>query len=388
MATLTNPGTLVDDVVNVFTAPANTTLIASTVYWVVTSNSANSFFGSGFRVATNTDSDTDSGTAAGWSIGSARYKTSSSGAWQSTSFRLQFQIRGTEGTAPTNNAPTFADTTLTRSIAENTAADANVGAVIPVATDTDSGDTLTYTMEGTDAASFNFNATTRQITTKAGVTYDFEAKSSYSVTIKVSDETDTDTVDVTITLTDVNEPPSAPAAPTVAATSGSTTSLDVSWTAPANSGKPAITSYDLQYRAGTSGSFTDGPQNVTGTSTPIASLNSGTSYQVQVRATNDEGDSGWSGSGNGSTSTPTNNPPRARERDPGPDGDGRHGIQLPGPGEHVQRYGHRRHPELHGDESRRHDAAHVADLQRRHAHLHGHAGGWELGDGFGEGDRH
>ena len=39
-------------------------------------------------------------------------------------------------------------------------------------------------MEGTDAASFNFNASTRQITTKAGVTYDYETKSSYSVTIK------------------------------------------------------------------------------------------------------------------------------------------------------------------------------------------------------------
>ena len=83
-----------------------------------------------------------------------------------------------------------------------------MGAVIPAATDTDTGDTLTYTMEGTDAASFNFNATTRQITTKAGVTYDFETKSSYEVTIKVSDETDSDTVDVTITLTDVNEMPS------------------------------------------------------------------------------------------------------------------------------------------------------------------------------------
>ena len=229
-------------------------------------------------------------------------------------FPTRFQIRGTAQTTtptPTNAAPTFADTTLTRSIAENTAADANVGAVIPAATDTDTGDTLTYTMEGTDAASFNFNATTRQITTKTGVTYDFEAKSSYSVTIKVSDQTDTDTVAVTITLTDVNEPPSAPAAPTVAATSGSTTSLDVSWTAPANSGKPAIASYDLQYRAGASGSFTDGPQDVTGTSTAIASLNAGTSYQVQVRATNDEGDSGWSGSGSGSTSTttPTNNAP-------------------------------------------------------------------------------
>ena len=308
---MTNPATLVSGALNVYTAPANTTLAASTPYWLVTSSSATNF-GTGFEVATTATANVDSGTAAGWTvaIGNGLFKTDVRLApWTDSSNRVRFQIRGTAQTPPANAAPTFADTTLTRSIAENTAADANVGAVIPVATDTDSGDTLTYTMEGTDAAEFNFNATTRQITTKAGVTYDFEAKSSYSVTIKVTDETDTDTVDVTITLTDVNEPPSAPGAPTVAATSGSTTSLDVSWTAPANSGKPAIASYDLQYRAGTSGSFTDGPQNVTGTSTAIASLNSGTSYQVQVRATNDEGDSGWSGSGNGSTSTPTNNPP-------------------------------------------------------------------------------
>ena len=312
VATMTNPGTIVESVINTFTAPANTTLVASTTYWLVTTNSATAD-GVGLRVFTKNNTTLDSGAAAGWSIGNARYKTNFSAiSWSTSRSRHRFQIRGTaQTTTPTNNAPVFADTTLTRSIAENTAADVNVGAVIPAATDTDTGDTLTYTMEGTDAASFNFNATTRQITTKAGVTYDFEAKSSYSVTIKVTDETDTDTVAVTITLTDVNEPPSAPAAPTVAATSGSTTSLDVSWTAPANSGKPAITSYDLQYRAGASGSFTDGPQNVTGTSTTIASLSPGTSYQVQVRATNDEGDSGWSSSGSGSTSatTPTNNVP-------------------------------------------------------------------------------
>ena len=311
VATMTNPATIVGSAINVFTAPANTTLSASTEYWLVTSNSATTT-GLGFEVAVANTSNLDTGTAAGWSLGDTLFRNDKANSWNSSSLRPRFQIRGTaQTTTPTNNAPAFADTTLTRSIAENTAANVNVGAVIPAATDTDTGDTLTYTMEGTDAAEFNFNATTRQITTKAGVTYDFEAKSSYSVTIKVTDETDTDTVDVTITLTDVNEPPSAPGAPTVAATSGSTTSLDVSWTAPANSGKPAITSYDLQYRAGTSGSFTDGPQNVTGTSTAIASLNSGTSYQVQVRATNDEGDSGWSGSGNGSTSTvtPTNNAP-------------------------------------------------------------------------------
>ena len=110
----------------------------------------------------------------------------------------------------TNTAPTFSAGPQTRSIAENTAAGTNVGAAIPAATDTD-GDTLTYSMEGADATSFNFNASTRQITTKAGVTYDYETKSSYSVTIKADDGNGgTATIAVTINLTDVNEgtPPS------------------------------------------------------------------------------------------------------------------------------------------------------------------------------------
>ena len=34
MATLTNPGTLVSDSLNTFTAPAGTTLAASTTYWI------------------------------------------------------------------------------------------------------------------------------------------------------------------------------------------------------------------------------------------------------------------------------------------------------------------------------------------------------------------
>ena len=86
-----------------------------------------------------------------------------------------------------NAVPDFSDTTLARSIPENTAADTNVGAVIPAATDTDAGDTLTYSMEGADATSFTFDAATRQIKTETGVTYDHEAKSIYSVTVKVDD---------------------------------------------------------------------------------------------------------------------------------------------------------------------------------------------------------
>ena len=94
--------------------------------------------------------------------------------------------------------------------------------------------------------------------------------------------------------------PVAPAAPTVAAVSGSSTSLAVSWSAPADNGS-AITSYDLQYRQGTSGNFTDGPQNVNGTSATLTGLAANTLYQVQVRATNAEGDSAWSPSGSGTT---------------------------------------------------------------------------------------
>ena len=203
--------------------------------------------------------------------------------------------------ATTNNAPAFPGSTAARSVAENTAAGQDVGAVL-TATDADS-DTLTYTLEGADAAAFDIVTTSgsAQIRTKAGVTYDHEAKSTYTVIVKADDSKGgTATVTVTITLTDVNEPPGVPAAPSVTATPGSGTSLDVSWTAPANTG-PAIASYDLQYREGASGSFTAGPQDVIGTSAAIASLAPSTSYEVQVRATNAEGDSDWSPSGPGQT---------------------------------------------------------------------------------------
>ena len=213
--------------------------------------------------------------------------------------------------AAANSDPTFPMSTAARSVVENTAAGQNVGAVL-TASDSD-GDTLTYTLEGTDAASFELDTTTTagsaQIQTKSGVTYDHEVKSSYTVVVKADDGGGgtAASVTVTITITDVSEAPERPAAPTVMATAGSTTSLSVSWTEPATTG-PDIDDYDLRYREGTSGSWSNGPQNVTATLASIGSLDAGTSYQVQVRATNDEGNSNWSPSGSGSTTaeaTPT-----------------------------------------------------------------------------------
>ena len=212
-------------------------------------------------------------------------------------------------TAGTNNAPVFSSSNVSRSIAENTAAGQNVGTAV-TATDADAGDTLGYTLGGADAASFDFVESSGQIRTKTNVTYDFEAKSSYTVTVTASDGTDTAVATVTIGVTDVDEPPSAPATPMVSAVSGSTTSLSVSWAAPANAGKPAIASYDVQYRVGSSGAWSDGPEDVAGTSTTITSLVASTDYEARVRATNAEGDSGWSDPpGAGRTNTPTNNAP-------------------------------------------------------------------------------
>ena len=105
-----------------------------------------------------------------------------------------------------NEPPEFAAETDTRTIPENTAAGQNIGAPY-TATDPDNGDTLTYTLEGTDAGSFEIVSNNGQIKTKAGVIYDYEAaKNSYEVTVKADDYNGgTDTIDVTIDITNVDE---------------------------------------------------------------------------------------------------------------------------------------------------------------------------------------
>ena len=107
-------------------------------------------------------------------------------------------------TTPTNNAPEFAaGEDGARSVAENTAAGENIGAPV-TATDTDAGDTLTYTLGGADMASFDIDGATGQLMTKAAL--DFETKDSYTVEVMADDENGgTDTITVIITVTDVPE---------------------------------------------------------------------------------------------------------------------------------------------------------------------------------------
>ena len=104
-----------------------------------------------------------------------------------------------------NEAPTFTDgDSTTRPVAENTAAGTNIGNAI-AATDADSGDTLTYSLSGTDADAFGIVSTTGQLQTKAAL--DYETKNAYSVTATASDGTLTDTINITIKVTDANDAP-------------------------------------------------------------------------------------------------------------------------------------------------------------------------------------
>ena len=101
-----------------------------------------------------------------------------------------------------NTPPVFASSSTTRSIPENTPAGVHIGEAVS-AKDADAGDTLTYTLSGTDAASFEIDSTTGQLKTKAAL--DYETKNTYSVTVKAADKTLTDTIRVRIAITDVDE---------------------------------------------------------------------------------------------------------------------------------------------------------------------------------------
>ena len=114
-------------------------------------------------------------------------------------------INVTDVTEVANAAPVFSDgASATRSIPENTAVGSDVGAAF-TATDPDSGDTVSYSLDGTDAASFTVDSSGQL---KTNTTFDYETKTSYTVVITASDgkpNNGKDTITVTISITDVTE---------------------------------------------------------------------------------------------------------------------------------------------------------------------------------------
>ena len=232
-----------------------------------------------------------------WSIADVR-SSYEFGTWGDAAGPIKIRVNGTANLTPPPTAPVFADATATREVPENSAADTAVGA--PVTADDADGDTLEYTLGGTDASSFDIDSGTGQIKTVSSGTYNYEAaQNTYSVTVTASDGTDNDSIVVTINLTDVDEQPDKPDKPTVTAVSGSSTSLDVSWTEPGLNGGPEIIGYGVRYQNRPSptdpwGRHVDWPHTGTTTMTTITGLTATAEYRVQVTAFNGEIQSAWS----------------------------------------------------------------------------------------------
>ena len=247
--------------------------------------------------------------------------TTLTGLTPGTAYQVQVSATNAEGTSAWSNsgpattaanvAPVFSSSTTAFNVAEN-----STTVTTATATDSDSSDTVSYAISGADSAKFSIN-TTGVLTFASAPDYEdaqdvvsadpsnAAGNNEYIVTVTASSGTGgralSTSKTLTVTVTDEPEPPSAPATPTVRADDATPTQLSVTWSAPTNTGKPAITDYDVQYRAGTSGGFTSHAHTGTTREATITGLTPGTLYQVQVLAKNAEGTGLWSNSGDATT---------------------------------------------------------------------------------------
>ena len=220
--TLTNP--LIDgsmDTAEDFTS-SGYELDANTTYWVVIRRPSSTGH-IAFLDTESTPEDTEP--QLGWTIGD-QYLWNSGFGW--TDAHRQGLIMKmavyASGDLPSTSTPAFTNCGETRSsyefsVDENSPANTAVG--VAAAGDAD-GDSLTYSVSGTDAAKFNnvfdLNASTGEITVKSGANINYESSDkSYSITVSVTDGKDASgdaeteatidaTVSVTIDVNNVDEP--------------------------------------------------------------------------------------------------------------------------------------------------------------------------------------
>ena len=210
-------------------------------------------------------------------------------------------VRGTTGVAPPTppSSPPAAPAALvvvggavSLTVAENTPRGTELRTFVSTGGDRD---TRTWSLTGPDAGLFAISS--GGVLSTAAV-LDHEESPIRSFAVDVDDGTLSGAVPVEVTVTDVEEPPSVPDAPVVAAEGGMI--LRASWTAPANNG-PQIFDYDVRYRESIATGWIDQVHLDASTTSLFVVPKVGTTYEVQVRAKNAEGTSGWSAGGTGST---------------------------------------------------------------------------------------
>ena len=167
VATLSNPATLTAGALNTFTAPANTTLNASTTYWVSVSEAELSKLTYGA-----TDGTGETG-ATGWSIGDTHLWRAAEGTtvWSSTTNVLVMAIHGTLNTSTASDDASLStltvndgtsDLTLTPTFVSGTYAyEAEVGNAITTVTlaatvNDDDAEITAVTLDGTAITDSDF----------------------------------------------------------------------------------------------------------------------------------------------------------------------------------------------------------------------------------------
>ena len=201
-----------------------------------------------------------------------------------------------------NSVPAFDEGISTsRSMPENTTTGTNIGEPVE-AMDADSGDTLTYSLNGADASSFSLDTSSGQLQTKAGVSYDFETKVNYGVSVRVHDGKDPegnpdanidDGIIVAINITNVNEQPTITSGPSARSFAENTATTEILGEYSASDPDEATT-LTWSLRGGDAGDFTitknaagDGEltfKNVPNYEMP-ADSGTNNAYDVRVRVT-------------------------------------------------------------------------------------------------------
>ena len=177
---------------------------------------------------------------------------------------------------------------MTREVAENSAAGAGVGD--PVTGTPYGTETLFHSLMGEAATSgaFEIDSSTGQVSVAEGATLDHETRSSYAGKVKWRVNGQAAEVNLTINVTNVDEPPLAPVNPQV--TGITDTGFTVTWEAPDNTGRPAITEYEVKSEHPNSAVTTHKTPDGATLTISLSSLEPGITYSLTLKGRNNDGD--------------------------------------------------------------------------------------------------
>ena len=224
-----------------------------------------------------------------------------------------------ETVADTNTDPAFSSADAF-TVKEH---EASVGTVI--AADSDTEDNVTgYTLAGADGGLFEI---TLDGVLRFAAPPDYEQPEDVASTTPANDANNNEYIvtvtatsgigtrrrtavqTITVTIEDELEPPGRPPAPYVSSSTVATTVLFLlPGRRPIHNTGPEISEYNIQLRAKNSGPFILQNYDRLTLDVILTGFDSGTTYEIQVRASNDEGDGEWSPTTE--ATTPTNQPPR------------------------------------------------------------------------------